>query len=229
MAVSLSGTNKIDMGNGFPVVITTGGLTVAITLRVTGTPANGARIVERWGSDGLLQQAFVVAHNFTGQIFFGVRENVSFDHSYYQTTTTGLVVNGALLRIVARFTLGGTPQIWLNGVQQAMSLVDASGTVDNISSPGVSLEIGYESNEGVNAVPGDYSEYALWTEVVPDWVCEAYGKGLSPRAYRTANSKQYLPMVNTSTFVDEWSGFVGTNTGGTSAPHPSMYLPMGSQ
>ena len=86
------------------------------------------------------------------------------------------------------------------------------------------VQVGFETDESINGLAADYAELAVWLEAVPDWVILGYGKGMSPRYYRS-NGALYCPLVHTGYLVNEWAATGGTNSSGTNGVHPAMYYP----
>jgi hypothetical protein len=220
MAVALGASAHLDFGTVYSANQT--GLTVALT--ITPSSAANGRIATKWGGDGTFEQSFNLQCFDSGRVLWGIK--ASSGVSNHQQTSTGTVAIGTLLRIVGRFTASTTPQLWINGSQASTTTYFSDGTPANASG-GTQGEValGFESDESINGMAGDYAEFAIWLEAVPDWMAIAYGKGLSPRGYRQ-NGALYCPLSNTSQLVNEWaSGSDGTNTSGTNAAHPSMYFP----
>jgi hypothetical protein len=211
---------KVSFGD-----VTMGGetaVTVAVTVLVAGAFVGaGDRFVSKWGNSSG-EQSFVLYRPGNNNINFLVSNAAN----VYGCGTTDTPLSGTplLVRIVATITLDPkTCRIWVNGAERTTANVfnDSPVTVQNTAS---SLEVGRETDESVDGVDGDYSELAVWVSAVPDWVAIAYGKGMSPRFYRTTMAI-CSPLLNTTTagLLDTCAGTAGTNTSGTDAAHPTVY------
>jgi hypothetical protein len=114
-------------------------------------------------------------------------------------------------------------EIWVNGVSKSLT----SENLDSVTSLGNStttVEVGSESDETLDAVDGNYSEFAMWNHNIPNWVKIAYGKGMSPAYYRNGGLL-YSRLANTGFLRDEWGGVNPTSSGVANAAHPITFYP----
>jgi hypothetical protein len=224
MAVNLLGSSnaRVDFGN-----ISGGGLggasqiSVALTIKLTAAPG-AFRLMTQWGN-AAAERAYLLGCGADGSVAFVAANNAG--QFYGKATTSLTMTNGNLYRIVAKLhpssNLGA---IWVNGVSETVVPAIASDSL-NVGIPNRPLQIGHETDEVVDGQDGDYSEVGIWTEYVPDFFCEAYGKGYAPSFYRKS-LHFYAPLHNISHLRDRArQGFTGTNTAGTDAAHPSMLYP----
>lgn len=199
-------------------------LTVALTLKVTGTFSS--RRIATWWGNGNSEQGWLLGASATDEIAFLTQDG----GAYYGRQTTDLdVVNGGLYRIVCTFLGSGVggmeTKIWVNGVSRTVEMVVGNSSFAEFDGAELNVtQIGREQDENVAGVVGEYSEWAMWSAKVPDWVAEAYGKGMSPRFYRT-NGMVYIPGLVNGTHRDEFLGQQVTVTSMAAAAHPSVLYP----
>jgi hypothetical protein len=225
MAVNLLGSSnaRIDFGN-----ISGGGLggatqmSIAVTIKLTAAPG-AFRLMTQWGN-AAAERAYLLGCGADGSVAFVAANNAG--QFYGKATTSLTMVNGGLYRIVAKLNpAGNVGAIWVNGTSHTVVESVASNTSTTVGVPNTNLQIGHETDEAVDGQDADYSEAAVWTEYLPDWFCEAYGKGYAPSFYRK-NLHFYAPLHNITHLKDRArQGFTGTNTAGTDAAHPSMLYP----
>jgi hypothetical protein len=227
VAIALSGASnaRVDFGD----IAAIGGLaaiSVAFTFKPTTAVSGTERLITQWGSPASTDAALLIATTDTDELAIIVGGAAGL---YGKKTTDVNLTSGTLYRIVMRLTISsggvhaGAGSIWVNGVSRTIAAV-FSDAVITIRNAGTSFQIGHETDEAIDGEDGEYSEVAVWGESVPDWVCEAYGIGASPRVYRQ-NGILYGPLWNTTHIWDEWGGAVGTNSSGTDADHPTMTYP----
>ena len=227
MAVNLLGSSdaRIDFDSTANVVPSTTQLTIALTLRLTAASVDQRRIVSQWG-DHPSEQSILLQVVNTDELGF-ITCNGALAYNGRQTTGLNLA-NGSLYRIVARTNRAlDLNDIWVNGVSESVTGFIGNSTFGGCGgglASGNRVQLGHETDEAIDGLDADYSEFAIWTEYVPDWFCEAYGKGYAPTFYRP-NLILYSPLFNTSHLRDVAGGLAGTNTAGTNATHPSMLYP----
>jgi hypothetical protein len=232
MAVSLGTNAHIEWG-GSTAYGGSQSFTAAFTIR-TGASLGGTRIFGQWGNDGVFDQVFLAqrnGNNFELWICGGAFQQYAFG------TNDNPISLNSLHRVVCRVQRSPKLiQIWVNGVLR--STVDAyTGGSGGATPPGLNTAnqaptfAGYELDESVTGMIGEYCELATWTHYVPDWVCEAYGIGMSPKLYGHG-IVFHAPMydISPSGLVDvvrasNASLYTGTNTSGTTVEHPPMYRP----
>lgn len=214
MAVSLGSSARINYGD----ISAFGGiaaLTIAVTVRLTAAPSDGSRLFAQWAGS----QAFIMQVTSSDEVGFNVSNGVS---QHYGKATTALnLANGGLYRIVAKLHPGGNAgAIWVNAASMNIGAFVGSDTTISVGNSSADVSVG---NDGaVSGQTAEYSEVAAWAEYVPDWFCEAYGRGYSPDFYLN-NRIFYSMLPNTSHLRDRQGGVNGTNTSGTDASsHPSM-------
>lgn len=222
MAVQLLGASDARLDFGAALLGGGGGgsytgLTVAFTIKVASSVV-GSRFFTKWGSS----QTFLVQLLSTAEIGFVLRGTPSGAYGAYQTTDSPVAAN-ALLRVVCRWNMPTTTATcWVNGSARASSLwFGGLSAGDTVLAGADHVQAGHETLEATDGINGEYSELAIWGEAVPDWVARAYGLGFSPGIYRK-NGLFYCPAWNTSYLIDQWGGFNGTNSSGTTVAHPSV-------
>ena len=232
MAVSLLGASDARVNFG---ALTSGiqvktALSAAFTIRTAAT-LTGSDFFGQWGPDGVFSMVFLVYRD-GNQINYAI--NGGAFQQYAFGTTDSPLATSTLLRVVCRWDASPLTTLYVNGV--ARTVADSFGTspaeTSNASlSP---FAVGYRPDGGIDGVDGEYSEVAVWNEYVPDWVCEAYGKGMSPLCY-PHGGVFYAPLWNTTSGLanlwkdDAGSSYAGTNTAGTDAGHPFVFYPSGLQ
>ena len=193
-------------------------LSVAITVHLSATLEIG-RFVNKWGST-TASQSFVFYATNTDEIEFVLNlDSVNAGVYYGCQTTDGPMSGGALLRVLAKATVGSGCDIYVNGTQRSTSLIynNAGTLVDTTTA----VRVG---NETADAAQGSYGEFVIWSEEVPDWVAEAYGKGYGANIYRT-NGILYAPMIRTTMLRDVWGGVAGSASS-VSGTQPGTHFPM---
>ncbi len=222
MAVELLGAGNDRLDFGDLAAIAGDNLSIAFTLQLPGS-VTGSRLITQWGSSNAAR-AVLLALQDTDEIACAFRETSGGTIWGRKSTDSPLVAN-ALVRVVIQIA-AATPSviIWVNGVVAADTswFAGDSRSIQNVST---AVQVGHESAEGSDGIDGDYSEIALWDEVIPDWMCRAYGAGFSPRFMRTANSILYVAAVNTSFLIDEWEGNSVSQVGAADAAHPRIFYP----
>lgn len=224
MAVNLLGTSdaRVDFGD----VAALSGITnfsVCITVNASSI-ANDERIISQWGGSATTEQAWLIAIQDTDEIGFVVQSGLA----YYGRKTSGLnLVTGTTYRIVITIAFGSPPviSIWVNGVSQSLVAWVGSSNVTSMLNSSTSVQVGHETDETVDGIDADYSEFAMFSRVLSNAECEAYGKGFSPALFSQANRILYAPLINTSSLQDRWGGITGTNSSGTNAAHPGVIYP----
>lgn len=231
-AISVASSQFVSYGD-FSQLASAQNLTVAFTVTLNATPsAIRQTMVGQWHSSNA-EAAFVVMTNDPNvdEIWVAIGCNGSGAYRLLATSDVNLT-NGSTYRIVFRlrdFFSGGDKELklWVNGSEPSSSVSGAEGACTGVTDSAEGVVVGDVPNDtgGLVSLPGNYSEFAIWTESVPAWVPIAYGKGLSPLVYRTTNSLLYTKLVNTSTggLRDVWAGLAGTNTSTGDAAHPAMY------
>ncbi len=222
MAVELLGAGNDRLDFGDIAAIAGDNLSMAFTLQLPGS-VTGSRLITQWGSSNA-NRAILVALQDTDEMGCAFRETSGGTIWGRKTTDSPLVAN-ALVRVVIQIA-AATPSviIWVNGTIAADTswFTGDSRSIQNVTA---AVQVGHESAEASDGVDGDYSEIALWDEVIPDWMCRAYGAGFSPRFMRTANSILYVPAVNTTFLGDEWGAISVSEVGAANAVHPRMFYP----
>jgi hypothetical protein len=228
MAASLLGASngRIEWGD-IAAFAGLSSLTVAMTIQVSGSPASGKRLFGQYGNSGT-KRAFILNVDSTNELGFAIANNAA---GFYGKITTDVdLANGSLYRIVAKINAASNlGAIWVNGVSR--TVIEYVGSVNTVTQNStVTVYVGHESDQVADGLDGDYSEVAAWATYVPDWFCEAYGKGFSPNSYRT-NRIFYAPLLNVdiaSHMRDIQGGIDRVSSVGTSAAHPSMLYSHGA-
>ena len=203
---------------------------------MTATPTvQRQTLMGQWNAGSAGDPAWVLMTDQTGDVddlwaAVGCNNGVTF----VSTFTDGVnLTNGGTYRIVVRastfFQSSAALDVWVNGAKPTQAQNQTCGLAGPITNSAQALMVGDAGDSSGAAVQGVYSDFAVWNEKVPDWVAAAYGKGMSPQFYRTANGLLHAPLLNTSALRDVWHGLAGTNTSTTTAAHPSMYRPTGGQ
>lgn len=226
MAAAITGTQRLTFTELFSTAINS--ITMALTIKIAVVPIADCRFISKWGPDGFFDQATAVGSQ-NGNIIFGVHQGGAGPYNFQQTAN-GVLVVGSTYRMVLRWPgVGNLTQIWVNGVQLSTTDYIAGNPASVAASPRL-LTLGYEVVDGVPCVQGDYSEFAMWSESVPDWVIQAYGKGYSPSFYKPTTGWLYCPIYNVSDLKNRWQSLGtasgdGTNVSATNAAHPNMLYP----
>lgn len=213
MAIDLTGGSGDNVNFGD---VATDGLT-AMTFAFTLLYGSPGRFTTKGNDEGVRSWD---AHSAVGG---NIQFNVFSASQIYSRKTTSLdLTAGQLYRIVVTWLASPKDmEYWVNGVLEP-DAIGFNGSVASIRATSGPFKMG--APDWGAAVGGDYSEVAIWDHVVPQWVREAYGKGMSPRFYRRGGIF-YCKMVNTDYLIDEWGGMDGVNSGGANAPHPRIYYP----
>lgn len=223
MAVELlgSGNDRVEYGDIAAIAGLTG-ISVAITILPDSPLAGGSRLAGQWGSAGS-EEAFLLQNNAgsgTDDVGFVVTGDTTREG---RRTTSGFFTAGSVQRIVAKWDAATAVSIWANGSQQA----DQSwfgGNVSTLFDSPANVFIGHESEQIVDGVNGDYAEFAIWGEEIPDDIAAAYGKGYCPLIY-PRNLILYSRLINANDINDIVGGITGSGTGVASADHPRMIYP----
>jgi len=220
MAVTLgAGTDQVDYGDTTLFDGATA-LTVAITYKPS---ALDKRLLSKWGNLGS-EEVLLIDTGFTGssdEIGILVGEGVSYATRFgYQTTDMNMVV-GTTYRIVFTWS-PGSMNIYSNGSEPSKTSW-LSGTVNSIGNASTALQLGYNSDEAVNAALGDYSEFAIWTRKLSADEALAVSNGVSP-ACTPRDLVIYDKLINTSS-RDIFGGISPTHTSTDNAAHPSVIYP----
>ena len=224
MAVTLGSTAKVDWGD----LAATNGLTaftLCVTVKPSASPTSGHRYCGPWGGGGLATGILVQAST-SSHYALAVGTNGSWLRIYRATTTAG--ASGTQNRIVIRWNAGVAIKIMIDGTDQSITTDTSVGSEAAIGNSTAVWRVGYESETTTNAVPGDYSEFALFGAYLPDWFATAYCNADSPEIY-TLNRLHYCPLFNTSDIRDRWGGVAGTNSSGTNGAHPGVRYPWKSR
>lgn len=224
MAVNLLGSSdaRIDYGD-LAAFDGHSAFSVAITVRLSAAPASGQRMFQQWGNTPG-ERSWILNADSTDELGFCIVNGAS-GGFYGKITTDVNLTNGTLYRIVCKVnSAANAGAIWVNGVSRTVTPYVASDSTQTGTST-TPVEIGRGIDELVDGLDADYSEVAAWSTYVPDWFCEAYGKGYSPDFYLPSRIF-YAPLFNTSHLLDRQGGVAGTNSSGTDAAHPSMLYPI---
>jgi len=227
MAIFLdpSGNDQIDYGDLSEI----DGLTefsIAIDILPTATLATG-RVTSKWGNAETTDQAFLNLIASTGEVQFGVEGDTFTSDFSGRQTGAGTVVNGTRSKIL--MTWKASPKefhIFHNGVDESLStwLDDNSpAAIDSNTDTGVQL--GHQTDAAAAGFEANYSEVAMWSVQVPDWMGLAYtGGNYSPLFFREGMFL-HSRLTNTADTRDMASGFAGSLTGGANAAHGPMVYP----
>jgi hypothetical protein len=224
MAVELLGASdaRLDWGDLAGVdALTT--LSAAVTLKVASSVV-GDFIFTKNG-DQFVEQVFTIQLANTDEVGFLVQGQNAGSQKYLGRVTTGSPITAnALLRILCRWDFPNlTCDCWINGSAAAdASWQTGAAVTDVLNANAIPVQAGRCTNYPLDGVNGVYSELAIWDHWVPDWVASAYGKGFSAKVYRKGGLL-YSPAITTAMLIDEWGGAAGTNTGGTTVAHPSVF------
>lgn len=219
MAVSLLGASdaRVDYGD-IAAIAGASALTVAVTIKFSAAPT-ALPMVTQWSDVGFANAAFFLGSQVSGAVKLLTSDGSG---NYYGKETTSLTTtNGGTYRICAKVNpASNVGAIWVNGTAETVTAFVGSSNI-TLANSGSSVLVGRETASPSDGQDGEYSEVAIWAEYVPDWFCEAYGKGFAPSFYQSG-LVLYAPLFNTSHLLDVKGGVTGTNTGGTDAAHPSM-------
>ena len=192
-----------------------GELTVACTIKVASSVA-GADFVSKWNAS--TNRNFKV---YLSGATIRLAVQPDSNNIYIEGAASTTLTANTLYRIVARWW--GTPNMdfWINGVQDAGTLVLNQGSGVALKSVTGTAYIGRNSEDSKNAVDGDYSEIAIWNTKLPDSVAKAISFGASPDIHRRGGLF-YLRATSVDRLVDEWGRTPITNSGGTTKAHPAV-------
>lgn len=205
-----------------------GELSLAVTVDVAAAPATSDRLFAKWRGGVTSQQSFILFIDDTNELGFIINPAGGSPSHYGKKTTVTNVASGSRYRICAKLDPSANAgAIWVDGTAQTITArgTSSAATTGNVTDP---VFIGYEAASLTDGLDGAYAEVAAWAAYIPDWVCEAYGKGYSPDIYQR-DRIFYAPLHNTSHLLDRQGGAAGTNTNGTDAAHPSMFYSPGAQ
>jgi len=223
VAINLLGSTDSRVNFGAVAIAGFTAITVAFTIR-TAASLVGTFFVTKWGNL-LNEQALLIDRINTDEIEVLVAQNSGSAVYYGVATTDSPVTTSTLLRVVCRMDIAGvTADIWVNGAVRSMANTFTDGPTAIGTSAG-DMCVGQQPFHPADGVDGDYSEFAIWSEKVPDWVAESYGKGMSPAFYRRSTSFLYSRLSNTSDMRDIWTSGTGAHNNGIDAAHPSIYYP----
>lgn len=195
-------------------------LTLLLTVTLTGAPASGKRMVGQWGNASN-ERSWLLNVDDTDELGMGLANTLS-GCCYGKITTDVNLTNGSTYRICAKLdSTANQGAIWVNGVSRTVGVYVNSFNLSTEDGVGP-IYIGREEDQAADGLDADYSEFAAYSSYVPDWVCEAYGKGFSPDTY-IATRIFYVRLTNTSDLTDHMGALGGTNTSGTNAVHPAMF------
>lgn len=231
MAITLLGASDAQVewsGSEAPFGFDVTGFTVVLTFKSTGTATALRRFAGQWGNN-TAEQSWLLYEPVANEIGFYIRGLGIGDFIGVQTTDGPIVAN-AEHRIVATFTAPSTLTITVNGTPRATTPLPSGGTVTEVQ-PLVfpPTFVGREDDELADGEDGDYSEFAIWTRVLPDWAIAAYCLGFSPKCF-AQDGVHYSTLANDegASLVNQFGGGhkVATNTGGTAAgSHPAVFSP----
>lgn len=224
MAINLLGSAdaRIDFGDVAALANITE-ISLFVILKLTASPADGARIVSQWGNTGA-EQGLLVQLTDTNEIGVAFQRNGGY---FGKKTSTLDLANGGTYRVLVTFVFGTqTMHIWVNGVDMALSaFVGSDGGVTQMADATSTLQYGHESDEAADGQDGDYAEAAIWSRALtsleaatlttdnkyPTCVTDATGRLL------------YCPFATTSDLTNQWGvGGAFSLTGGSNASHPTM-------
>jgi hypothetical protein len=220
MSLLAANGSRIDFGDLAAIDGLTA-ITVAFTIKPTVSLANN-RLVHKWGN-AANAPAFLAQVIDTDNILFVVNNGAGTALRGDKTTDHPLAI-GTLSRVVCRWRASDQEvNIWVNGAARTDTAV-FNNTVSALGTTTASVQVGYESAEGVNPQSGDYSEFVIWNRYLTDDEVIQYGKGFSANFMRTGGIL-YAPLINANSLGDLWGGVIATNpiTQGTTADHPSVY------
>lgn len=228
-AVTLGSTATVSFGD----ISTIAGLTEmswALTVTLTASCCGATSfLLGQWATTNA-SAAFTVRTADTDELELCWGQG---DGGYRCDKTSDLnLTNGSTYRMVGTLTEfggGGSKDIdlWVNGVSKSLTVTLTPGPICcTVADSAEQVSVGKMLNRSEDGIQGSYSDFALWSVKVPAWFAEAYGKGLSPLAYRTGGIL-YAPLVNVNSdgLREVWGGIASTNSSGTTATHPSMYRP----
>jgi hypothetical protein len=201
-------------------------LSIALTILPDNNPGVSKRLVSQWGNTAASEQCFLMSMPSTGARRPGLVVYAGGNY-FGRFCDNNVLTAGVLSRLLFTWKAGAPDVIhlWVDGVDQPISEWIGSDNVAGLLNSTRNVQVGHETDESADGADGDYAEFAIWGEVVPDWFAEAYTThGLSPRFWQS-NGILYAPLVNASSLLDEWGGVVGSATAALDAAHPSVYYP----
>lgn len=218
MAVTLLGSANAYIRVPNPTYPTRTVLTVAFTFKPAAITPN--RLVSEWGGV-TSEQAWMI-----GCAAAGIGLTVRGGGAYFVKDSSGFTpVAGTTYHIAARWKgsgAGGTEwALWINGAR--ITLVDgwAVNPVAEFTDTSQHVELGRETDESINGVDGDYSEWAIWSAALADAVCLDLSNGRLPECYPT-NGFMYWRGATITDLADRFGANVLTQSGGSNATHPTM-------
>ena len=220
MAIALSGltTNNVSFGD-LAGLAGQSALSFALVLKVNSLGAEPREIAHQWSTSGA-DRNFTIRLSNTDEIAFYVGNGTTL---FGRETTTVNFTNGNTYRIVCTVLFGSPPvmHIYVNGSEQTLTALASNDVTSSLDSTSA-VKVGYDVLEDVNAIDGDYAEFAIWQRELTSGQALEY----------TANNRYptccgptgliYLPMTDTTTLTDQWSSVTATLTGGSNATHPTM-------
>jgi hypothetical protein len=196
-------------------------LSIAATVRMPTPLGPIGNIVGQWGS-GESTQSWTLFTSTVDRVGFCTNTPTAFGDYYCIESDASLITAGATHRILVIRNLGADlTWMYVDGVSVPFSCTTCQPITTGTRNSTTAVTIGRTGAGGVG-LTADYSEVAVWNTVVPTWVGEAYGKGMSPNIYRTGGIF-YVPLKTAADTRDLWSGMVGTLTSGTVADHPRVF------
>lgn len=235
MAVHMTSASSANIVFGNPSKLT--GAT-ALTIAVTVRPDNfsgGLRVIQQWANTATGTANFIFGPNSSGQwATFIAGGLTSFSNIMSQITTASPIAAGQLGRFVTRWKASTSIDIWCNGVKLATTTSSGTGSgPSSLPNQGgiATLQLGFESAEATGSLNGQFSELAMYTEFLPDELCQAYGYGVSPSAFiRTNSAVFYCPLRDVKRLTNWYTKSTQilpnvatptiTSNGATQAPHP---------
>lgn len=221
MAVELlgSGNDNLDFGDHAAALAGTT-LSFCFTLHVTNPVAGGNRLLTQWGNSAA-KQSFLVQNPGSAKIGVGFSKGTSI---FGRRSASAYINADEKINCAVSIDCAvPTIRMYINGVNDAMEAW-IGGSDREMHQGTTNVQIGHETDEGTDGVDGDYSEIAMWDEVLSDDVLKALSLGFSPRFFQTPNSMFYVAAVTVASLVDEIGGSV-SNTGAADATHPNVYYP----
>jgi hypothetical protein len=130
--------------------------------------------------------------------------------------------------VVARFPSATERQMVVNADFANEGFDDFSANIPFASYN--AIFVGRDAYVGAQYYQGQQAELAIWDEVVPNWVVEAYTKGYSPLKLRFDSLARYWPLRGGNPDRDMING-VGLAISGTPDPftHPTTIYPRNSK
>lgn len=222
MAIQLlaAGSARLDFGDLAAIDGLTE-LSVAVTLKPV-TSLTNSRIISKWGNASG-EPAFLLRGVDTDEIAFTVNNGLGTQLRGDKTTDSPLAVD-TITRVVCRWRASGSEvNIWVNGAART-DTSEFAGTVTALGTTTAAIQVGRETDEGINGQDGEYSEIAIWNRYLDDAEVIQYGNGFAPSFMRRGGIL-YCPAINAANLAELWGGATPSNTGGTSVAHPAVIYP----